>query len=1683
MFTTTKTPLFTPNTDFMSIEKDMLAVPVSHLRSQSVKKSLKSFKRAFLRHMTPLRITPEAGDQSSKQSGSSVYTRTNKPISLGNTAVNSEEEITTVKSEEEFVPMEVQGEYWAYEKFNEFISKAEIPNGTAAFTRSFFCDRVRRDSASLLGKYVDLGRDTDQLCNTVETFGILWYNILRARNTADRYVALATHAKLLNTRLSEFAIAAVTLQDAFAYFCPVEEMEVQGETLPFFDDCQAFLDKYEIIKQSPIFSKLYKFSMYSMALSIFAPLGLDMDYAKFDDVAQEAIKKKYHMGHDFVHCVLDTLLFLCQRGYQCYQSGSIMPMFHSEAKYQEWYDIAERLMRQSHFLSNPEVHGIDRFAYMADLKTTIEKGQSMRKCVQKKDEKILISRMLSSLELTHDLELTKRAAQKDRKTPLCLLVYGGSSIGKSTMENVLFQHYGKRRGLSTSSEFRYVRNPTEEYWSGMNSTQWCIILDDIGFLSPKLGTLDPSLAEMLCIANNVPFVPAQAELSDKGRTPVRAELVIGSTNTEDLNVVAYFSCPLAVQRRFPWIIDMKVREEFQNKMDRPGMLDSSKVPPAKVGEYPDLWSFTVKRVEPCGEERRGQMGRTVEYANFADMKQLLVWYNSVIDEHNSVQDTIMLGNTKMDETTLCGVCQMPKNWCSCLQLQNDEYENGTIDDREQIASYMEYIPYDNQPLVEVHPLIEYIDSFELITRLVCWFYLMVYIHMSSPWFRVPADYFLGYGWYARWILASRYKTRLARVAFGYAGRSVENRFGRHGKLIILGAVVASGIVLYKSIGCVKAFFFPADIPIGGKPNQRHTKMCVNVETGQQIITPGGDCCDTCECVGFLMRETDKTRVPCPHCCIGKLKTQGSTHSCVLSTVGRKPIADEVIVEKPSYVDPFPYSNDDLSQTTLCSKNDDGSLLKRHIEKATCVFSSHKDGIVRVITAVNVRGAVYMLPNHGIPQSTPFHLNIVGEQCANMTTSMKNILITESMVKRLPGQDLAFVMLRCRPPATNLTQYFCKRNFVGKLDGDYIGRDIKGSIWTTPVVNLLPAPATWKTHDEYVTQEVWNGCVQSPTSVGDCGSLLLSKTPVGWTILGIHMLGGGNKIAAMKVCLEDVVRACQMLEPNFVNRGRVEISAPSAQRTLGPLHVQSAIHRANPGVANIIGSFTGEFKQRGQTSVVETYIAPFLKEYGYNVNRTRPDMSKRPWELALNDTTRPVVLLNNDVLNKARDMFISETYMSNYSQVHVYSLDVAINGCAGVEYCDKMNRKTSAGAPYKRPKTKLMYFVDEASSTDMDVIPEVKDTIKDMIATYQRGERVHTVFCGHLKDEPVTFEKASLGKTRVFTASGMAYTLVVRMHLLSVIVFMQKNRFTFETGPGTVVQSLEWEAIREHLVQHGENQIVAGDYSKFDKRMPANVILAAFDVIIDICKKANYSQSELAVVRGIAYDTAFPTVDFNGDLIEFFGSNPSGHPLTVIINGIVNSLYMRYCYIMLRPLGVSDTFKKNVSLMTYGDDNIMGVSNTTPWFNHTAIQKVLCDVDIGYTMADKDAVSVPYITIDESNFLKRTWRWDEDIGAFVAPLDRSSIEKMLTVCVAKKNIGRPQHSMQVIATALREYFWYGREEFETSLIKFQDIVHKANLELYDDGSIFPTWEGLYADFWERSKHVKLLRPVERESTYA
>ena len=201
----------------------------------------------------------------------------------------------------------------------------------------------------------------------------------------------------------------------------------------------------------------------------------------------------------------------------------------------------QRLKRLSLGLGNLEALGTTFHAFVGDLKEALEQGKSIVRYsgVIGLEKKIAAS-LLNDLEVLNCSLLSKKAAQQERRAPFGLLVFGGSGVAKSTFTRMLYLHFGKLRGLPVDDEYRYVRNAADDFWSGFNSQQWCIQMDDIGYLSSSKAQEDRSLLEIIQVVNNVPLVPNQAELADKGRTPLRAELVVATSNAKDMNAPAYF---------------------------------------------------------------------------------------------------------------------------------------------------------------------------------------------------------------------------------------------------------------------------------------------------------------------------------------------------------------------------------------------------------------------------------------------------------------------------------------------------------------------------------------------------------------------------------------------------------------------------------------------------------------------------------------------------------------------------------------------------------------------------------------------------------------------------------------------------------------------------------------------------------------------------------------------------------------------------------------------------------------------------------------------------------------------------------------------------------------------------------------------------------------------------------------
>jgi len=810
-----------------------------------------------------------------------------------------------------------------------------------------------------------------------------------------------------------------------------------------------------------------------------------------------------------------------------------------------------------------------------------------------------------------------------------------------------------------------------------------------------------------------------------------------------------------------------------------------------------------------------------------------------------------------------------------------------------------------------------------------------------------------------------------------------------------------------------------------------------------------------------------------------LQVQGG----VTSEFGSAPKDDTSKRENVWYKNEVNLTPFEVSRESASAKSSNFEDFKKRIAR-NCVSARIKNSNVngnvwRPSKMTCVTGHIYMVNNHCIPDIVDTTIIKIVESADTHINGNCEFTICEKDVVRYPERDLAFITIRNLPPKKNIVKYFISEKIDGPLSGETIGREFDGSMNGAKCDNMrLMRQQNINTKETgKIVVDLWSAKSNDKSKDGDCGSLLTVQTDLGYILAGIHFARDewSNNIILQRVTREDLEDAVIKMNRFSVESGSFNlITAPTKERSVTTLHKKSVFRYIPQGLGNLYGSFEG-FRGKMKSCVETTPMVYHLE--GYKIKNGPPVMgSYEPWRIAALDLVAPIMHIRTDVLDLCKESYLERIMAmedAKFSCVQVLDDFSAINGQAGVVYIDKMNRNTSAGNPWKKSKK---YFLSSIPPVGQNLDPvsvdlEIDNRMDEILSNYLEGKCSHPNFCAHLKDEPVTFKKIKMGKTRVFTGAPMDWSLIVRKFLLSCTKLIQENRFVFEAGPGTIAQSLEWQEIRNYVTRHGEDRIIAGDYKAFDKKMSPKEILAAFDILYAICERSgNYNEQELRVIQCIAEDTAFPLVDYNGDLIQFYGSNPSGNPLTVILNSIVNSLRMRYVYYHLNPAKECKSFNDNVNLMTYGDDNIMSVSPKCDWFNHTAVAEEFAKIDIVYTMADKETESVPFIHIDEASFLKRTWWYDEDMACYLAPLEHESIEKMLTVWNRSKSIPKEAQAIAVIGTALREYFFYGRPIFEEKRKMFMELVEKMEIQNWVEDSTFPTYQSLADQFWQSSAHL-------------
>lgn len=1371
------------------------------------------------------------------------------------------------------------------------------------------------------------------------------------------------------------------------------------------------------IEENPLIARIIKVYSFLLVHGFLAKFGITMDDEHYSKIQQKHMALQYSSKTGMLLAICETTLFVCERVYEYKLTGIINIWGNNATDYEEWFEQADRLIALSPFTSNLEPHGTNYYQFLSDLKDCIERGKAYSLFVEKSSGHTypLMHRKLASLRLIESSELTRRNAMEERKAPFGVLVCGSSSVAKSTFSKVLFYYYAHLHKQNPEDHFRYVRNPADDYWSNFDTSKWCIQLDDIAFMLPnKTGDIDPTLKELLNVVNNVPYVPPQAALEDKGRTPVRAELVIATTNARDLNAHEYFWCPLAVQRRLPYVVEIEPKPEYLHSNGR--FID-----PEKLGyedhRFPNYWLIKVLRIQPHFDGQR-ELAKLELVQEFDDIDLFLKHYGEHTMEHLNNQNKSKSCDEHMRKLFVCDRCYMVPAKCGCLHWQSHDVA----------VSFLGSIK-------------EFLWSM--------WMSLWFFIAASDIFFRINLA--LGRWRVVRYVTLRFFshvytQSRLLRLLESFRVHSV----GGPAWCTFL-AALGIAVVVMRSVGSTRcAHTNPANDKVSQVPSGH----------GGDAEVQGG--CSSGEERSTLSSDDDVRRFTDVKSRLAREERRNVWYNPTMQLA-----TFEVPVASLSLANSKPEQVRDI-----CSRN----VVRIKIRYV-------KDGVNRVCSTggVILVGNIVMVNEHTLPHVDHLKIEVISAPVTDGVTPNFEMFLHGSSIYRLPAHDIALFRALSLPPRKSLLKFWGETH-VDISKAIVISRSIDGrtefsverGVTAYPKMHL---PALGRDLNVYMVNKT------TMTKPGDCGALLVSCGPRGPIINGIHTFGNGTLagyVHLSRTVLEESMN--QLLTTTilpYVVQGShgPDLTLEDKTIPLTTLHHKSVFRYFEHGVVDLYGSLLLP-RCAPKSSVRPTYLSREMSEYfGVELKHGKPCMSGwEPWRKNIVEMVQPPIVMDQNILHHCVKAFTTDilAYLDGTEwRDELFFLDKteSVNGMKGVLFVDRVNVSSSMGFPWNTSKRKYVRFTGNAEEPEEITFTEdVWERFDAIVRHYKNGERAFPIFTGHLKDEAVTKEKMEAKKTRLFTGAPIDWSLVVRSRLLSFVRLVQLNKYAFEAGPGTVCQSSEWSDIREYLTYHGEARIVAGDYGKYDKRMIADIILAAFDVIVRIHKEAGFSDNELRQIACIGYDVAFSIVNMGGDLVGFYGTEPSGHPLTVIVNSLVNSLYMRYAYYKLNPGREAITFKQNVHLFTYGDDNIMGVSTQAEWFNHTTIQSEMSKIGVEYTMADKSMETKPYMHINECNFLKRSWRWDEDVGDYLCPLDIDSIHKSLLIGVPSKEICPEEQMVDIISSANTEFWFHGKQTFEEHRKFFIGILQQEDLVPYVADSTLPDWHALYERYVRASEEV-------------
>lgn len=713
----------------------------------------------------------------------------------------------------------------------------------------------------------------------------------------------------------------------------------------------------------------------------------------------------------------------------------------------------------------------------------------------------------------------------------------------------------------------------------------------------------------------------------------------------------------------------------------------------------------------------------------------------------------------------------------------------------------------------------------------------------------------------------------------------------------------------------------------------------------------------------------------------------------------------------------------------------------------------------------IKGNNILVPRHVFEEYKELKVMCRRKAGDGLNTVYKGTL-SRVTAAEIPGVDLLYMNAPFLQPAADLTHYFPISGENAQTVGKFVHRRENGEISTSDI-RLTP-----KNHPSgpgftyYLPYNTFNGLCMG-VAVGQY------DVPI---IMGVHLMGRRDTPVGLSLTvtqhtlqsMEDILAKTPCLEAVSSGTFPTELYGKEIVHQSSVIHPKSPL-RYMPKYSRIvpIGECPGR-SSHTKSTVHSTCISKYVEQvFGQPNQWGAPKFNAhRQWQASLVHSANPSVGFSPELTAWAMKDYTDDLVTALSDPRHVSWIrkefkplnDMEIlAGRDGVRFLDAIKRNTSKGFPLHGPKEEWTTRLEptEEFNCPVAIRQEVWDRANEMCECFRNGERAYAIFKACVKDEPT---KKTKDKVRVFQAADWAFQLLVRKYYLPLCRLMSIFPIDSECAVGINAHGPEWDQYAKHMKKFGADRILAGDYSKYDLRMPAQMLMATFKVFMDVCERCGaYSVDDLIIMKGIATEISYSAVAYNGDLILHTGSMPSGVNVTVYGNCVNNSLNLRCAFAALGcengyTYDTLPKFKSVCAVGTYGDDLKGSVKVGYDWFNHVTVAEFLGKNDIVFTMPDKESEPIPFMKDEDADFLRRKNVYNPETGLIHGALDEESIFKSLH-SVNKSALGQEELAIQNMQCALREWFHHGREVYERRQRQLLEVADKAGflpvLETVDD----------------------------------